>query len=501
MDIGDNTSSNLPQVGTISQLPHNKLRLGYGSQILGKVIINARATTGAGLRDIADITQVKIPISSPSPNAFLNPGESVLRCKFKITTSAGAGLAHNAEKYIFRGASTFIRSMKVSHLTKGGTIEKVDNMDMLVQLCKSLLPASYFESLCWDVDGSSVNSYVVDTKANLDADAVKKAINENNKYLADDSPNWATGGLQKHYNADEVNQTMNRTMNKEVEVEIPIPSGVLSSSNSNLIPLFHCPLLLELDLNNITTIFKQTVADTVTKVECEFKYFMSCYQMSDEVSKQVAVLNASEGIVFDYDRLENIQARIPSGASSYAQTFNFQQVSSVVSAISVLTPDASLNAFNKDRYVFRDGSKHGQDANTGTYVNSLQYGVSSELFPRERLECKPYNYSILHTLAKSSVLSDGTKFVYITDSNHESQYLGEDEKGNWRGGLADKFHLSMAFSNLNKDAYKSGLSLVNSPLSIDLNFQNALTENLVLNVWLLHQAEMKVTASDFVVKR
>jgi hypothetical protein len=502
---GDNSQQ--PVVGKISQLPHNKLRLGYGSQIYGKVLYNFRSSTGAGMRDITEVSQIKIPISSANPNAFLNPAESVLRCKFKITGGANTALGHDKEKYIFRGASSFIRSLKTSHLTKGTTFEKIDNADMLVQLSKSMLPHSYWDSLCWDVDGSSINNYIVDTKAELNTDY--SGVFDNNKYRADGSSVWSivVGGVEtvanatvlKQYDPVEVNRTINRTLNKEVEVEIPLVSGLLSSSNNSLIPLFHCPVELQLDLNNIATIFKMTAPDAVTKVECEFRYLACIYNMSDEVAKEVAVLANGEGLYFDIERIENISVRVPSSASNFANTFNFQQVSSLQSAITTLSADAAMASSSRDRYMFGDGSSHNQVS--PSYVNSLQYSIGTELFPRERLEMKPYNYSVMHTLAKSSILSDGTKVVYQTDSNGSANFLGENALGAWVPGLADKFHLSMAFSNLSKDAYKSGLSLVNSPLNIELNFANAPAENLVLNLWLVHQSEIRVTTSDVTVKR
>jgi hypothetical protein len=517
-DSASDIKENLPVEIPLAKLPTNRLRVGHGTQLnKGKIYHKYTASTGAGLRSINDVSLVKIGIASGNKNAMLNPSESLLMARVYIKTksSVDVDVDHDKEKYFWHGASSLIRCLRVTHLTKGSLFERVDNYDQLCALSKSLLPKSFYEnSLCYDVDGSALHSYVIDTKDNLDAAGsfangnFYKGVFDANKYLADNTIAWAATSPaalltapRKFYNPSEVNRTIQRTMNREVTVEIPLISGLLSSSNKNLVPLYYCPLQIEMDLNNIATALKMTVADAVEDIQVEFYYYGCIYEVSDSVAEEVGVMANSGGIYMDYDRIECINSRIMAGTTSYSNTMNFQQVSSVQSIVAALTPDAALSAWNRERYYFCDGSSQGQTSANMSHVSSLQYQIGTLQFPQALLQVKPYNFTLLHTLAKSAILSDGSNIVYQTDSNSVANFCGEDHNQVYQPGLADKFQLSMAVSNLDKNSYRSGLSLVNSPLSVDINFNNGLTENHVLNLWLVHQAEAKITTTEISVKR
>jgi hypothetical protein len=53
---------------------------------------------------------------------------------------------------------------------------------------------------------------------------------------------------------------------------------------------------------------------------------------------------------------------------------------------------------------------------------------------------------------------------------------------------------------MNADAYKSGLSLVNSPLSVYLDFNAATSVPYMLQLFLVYQAAVKITPNDVEVK-
>ena len=498
-----------PITADISKLAHNKLRLSYGSSILGRQLHEFQPLESAGLVDISNTTQINIPIASANPASFLNPAESMLKCRIKITApNASTATADVNKRYIFKGVSSLIKSLQTSHATKSTVFENIENSDIFTQASKSLLDNSYWQNLCHDVDGSQVNS-LLQGPNNV---APFNAAPYGTGLLADDSNSYnnASANEIKVYNADEVLETMRRTANRVVECEVPLPSGLLSSSNDSLIPLFNCPLKLTLNFNPISAAFKWNHADgAVTVVEVQFRYFACIYNMSDAVVANNNALIASSGLKLDYDRVQNVNIAIPQGTSSFSYSFPVMNISSLVAVMAVLVRSNALNSSSKDRYYFYDGSSfaqnwdtaanNGNGSGTASFLNSIQWSIGNQYFPQAPLQCGPLRYATLHTLSKSALLSDGGSVVYHTDSNHIQNYAGELD-GVYKPGVADKFMMNMGFTHLNSKAYKSGLSLVNAPLNINMNFENATADAYTLQVFLLHQAVVELTSSDVMVK-
>ena len=237
-------------VADIQNLPVNKPKLYYGSNIVGKQLFEFLPQEGGGFLSINDTQQVNIAIGAANQNVHLNPKESMLKVKVQIT---GGNAAANSvdNKYIFKGVSTLLKSLQVSHMTKSTVFEDLQNADLFIQASKSLLPDSYWDSLAWDVDGSSVNETEVYTKTKVAADL---PLYQGEGLICDGSLTYANAdaGERRFYNAEEVNATITRTKGKTVEVEVPLPSGLLSSSNDTLLPIGSCPLKLTLNFNKIS---------------------------------------------------------------------------------------------------------------------------------------------------------------------------------------------------------------------------------------------------------
>ena len=277
----------------VSKLAHNKLRMSYGNTILGRQLFEFQAIEQGGLIDIEQTTQISIPIASANPASFLNPCESLLKCRFRITAAgADPAIGNVADKYIFKGASTLIKSMQVQHATKSTPFENIDNVDMFIQASKSLVDDAFWRSLCYDVDGSNIHTMIGLPNNNA---ALAVAQGYGTGLTANGFNSYTVGNADEVvvYKASEVNSTILRTKGRIIECEIPIPSGLLSSSNDSLIPLFNLPLKLVINFNTITQAFKSMGAGTPTKVEVELKYLGCVYNMSDSVVAENNALIAS----------------------------------------------------------------------------------------------------------------------------------------------------------------------------------------------------------------
>jgi len=483
-----------PIVAEVSRLPHNKLRLSYGNTILSKQLFEFQAIEQGGLIDIEQTTQISIPIASANPASMLNPAESLLKARFRITGAAVATEADVDNKYIFKGVSSLIKSIQVQHATKSTPFENVDNADMFIQASKSLVDHSFWNSLAYDVDGSIVHTMI---GLPNNSDSIKVANGYGEGLVANGLVYDHTKGDEiVVYKVEEVNETILRTQGNVVECEVPIPSGLLSSSNDSLVPLFNLPLKLVINFNTITAAFKSNGTGKPTKVEVELKYMGCVYNVSDTaVAETNALITSPSGLSLDYERVQNVSVLINSGTPSFSYTFPVQNISSLTAVMGLLVRQDSLNNAAFDKFHFYDGSSLATDS----YLKSIQWSVGNQYFPQKALSCGKYQYATLHTLSKSALLGNGGSIVYHTDSNHITNYAGEQD-GEYKNSLADKFMMNMSFVHMNADAYKSGLSLVNSPLSVYLDFNAATSVPYMLQLFLVYQAAVKITPNDVEVK-
>ena len=483
-------------IADVQALPHNQIRLSHGSNIVARQLFEFQPMEGGGFLSVNDTQQINIPISTGSPANYLNPSESMLKVKFQIS-GGNATSASVDNKYIFKGVSTLMKSIQVSHLTKSVVLEDLQNADLFIQASKSLIPDSFWDSLAFDIDGSIVHTADVYTKPPADARLQGEGL------LCDGSVAYATAdnGERRFYHPDEVNVVIVRTKGKTVECEVPLPSGLLSSSLKTLLPIFNLPLKLTINTNTIATAFKGSNSGSLpTDVKLQVRYFAGIYTMSDDNVAQNNAVIASTGLPIDFERVSNYSVIIPAGASNFAYTFGVQNISSLKSCLALLVPKEAVNNGLKDRYWFSDGSADRDDETTTRGVSSIQFSVGNSYYPSSPLQVAPYNYATLHTLTKSALLGDGGGIVYHTDSNHAENYASE-YNGVYKGRLADKFLMGMSFTRLNGSAVQSGLSLINSPLSVNMNFGNSgPSQDMVLHVFLVHQATCVVGASDVAVR-
>lgn len=486
-------------VAEVANLPVNKLRLSHGSNIVGRQLYEFLPQEGGGKLSVNDTQQINIAIGTASPAVYLNPRESMLKVRCEITGGTADPASVN-NKYIFKGVSTLLKSIQVSHMTKSTVFEDLQNADLFIQASKSLLPDSYWDSLAWDVDGSIVNKTQVYEKSNVSANSALTAY-RGEGLICDGSKTYADAdtGARRFYNADEVNSVITRTKNKVFEVEVPLPSGLLSSSNDTLLPIGQCPLKLTLNLNNIATAFKASNSGALpADVKLTVRYFGSLYTVSDENVAKTNALISSSGLAIDFERVSNYSVQLNAGSSSFTYTFPVQNISDLKSVMAFMVPKSAVNSGLKDRYWFGDGS--AEDAGSTKWVNSVQYSVGNQYFPNAPLQVGPYQYGTLHILSKSAMLGEGEGIVYQTDSNHVQNYAGELD-GAYVPKLADKFMMNMSFVKLKAGAKRSGLPLINSPLTIYLNFNDSgPAEDMVLHIFLVHGAELRLTPSDVEVR-
>ena len=223
------------------------------------------------------------------------------------------------------------------------------------------------------------------------------------------------------------------------------------------------------------------------------------YSVSDNNVAEANAKIASDGLDIYFERVSNYSVQITAGVSSFTYTFPVQNITSLKSVVALMIPKANVNSGLRDRYCFGDGSADRDTESTTRAVSSVQYSIGNQYYPNAPLNVGPYQMATLHTIAKSAMFGDGA-IVYHTDSNHVENYAGELD-GVYKGRLADKFMMNMSFVQLNGKSVQSGLPLVNSPLTAYLNFSNSgPAEDMVLHVFLIHDAKLVLTASDVAIR-
>ena len=488
--------SNEMQNAVLSRIPHNQLRLSSGSTVVSKREITVYPQTGN--KGYKPGENVIFEIGSSSKHVFWDPASSYMMCKIKLLKNDGTVPTADqlkADALIWHGPHTLINSLTVSHTTSRSQIENLISADIVGQVATIFLPDAVRKTKAKQY-GLFLKS--LELKADITSAVAGSTVTDNvlapSASLLQNS-NYLTAGAGIAFNAAELTEMRASLLSgRKLIVNLPSDFLVGGYNNGSLIPLYYCPITIEMVLNSFGRAFSGNGTNT-NSYEVSFEYHLRTYTVSQESVSEMEslILAANPGLSIDFPRLSVFSTNIPASQSSFSYQLPSQKINSLEKIFVVFTDGLAGENLARDPYHFLNGSY--QDQPDG-FISSVQLIIGDMLVPSQPLKCDVNgDYGDMYRFS-SSVMSDGdANFDEIHDDDVARYYNGLDA-GVQRNCLNSRFFLG--FDLRRGSSLLQGINCSSTPVQLLLTLGR--NRPMQMYVLLQYSATMIIARDGFTVK-
>jgi hypothetical protein len=287
-------------------------------------------------------------------------------------------------------------------------------------------------------------------------------------------------------------------------VKILLPSSFLMATAQKYFP-HYCKLMITIILNS----YAKAVCDvnllrgaddahtTLTSTFSDFKLSDVClvakkYVVSSQVASDIALKYQSSGLIYPYQRVLYNRSTINVGVSSYTYTYNNSTIGSLDKLIIAIRDGSDIvEDPKKDKYSTTMGSS-GDTPETYDGLTRVKLNWNGDrLFLNDEAlgDVRPFNTQLYRKMALSC-------FNAEDDNTSLSKWLydGIGTDSEWTN-MNTSFAVYVDLRTQTGGARKSGISLIKSPITIELTLGAHAGKTLIVDTFFVASAEIVVSSS------